>query len=142
MAGWLIPVMGLVADILSRKSEEIGKNVGVSAESVAKIGAVVERYVTQDERAQQMLNDELERARQHDVATSAKAPPVVELLRGLVRPVVTLLAFGWYVWARAVGISLGSEDYALIGGVVAFWFGFRPFEKNAALGTAARAHGK
>lgn len=129
MTGWIGPVVGLVANVLSSKSADIGKSVGVDPASVAKVGAAVEQFVTQDERVLQLMNAELDKAREHDIATGGKAPPVVELLRGLVRPVVTLVAFGWYVGARASGIALGAEDYALIGGIVAFWFGFRPFEK-------------
>jgi len=43
---------------------------------------------------------------------------------------VTFAAMSWYLYARTQGIELTQEDYAIIGGVLAFWFGFRPFEKR------------
>jgi len=36
----------------------------------------------------------------------------------------------WYIYARLNDIPLQAEDYAIIGGIMAFWFGFRPFEKG------------
>jgi len=37
--------------------------------------------------------------------------------------------FSWYVYARANGIELQEYDWYIIGGVIAFWFGFRPLEQ-------------
>jgi hypothetical protein len=72
----------------------------------------------------------IDKARDSDAAlNSLDLPRFVNVLRGIVRPVITLTAFFWYVYARATNVPMGAEDYAIVGGIMAFWFGFRPFEK-------------
>lgn len=127
------PVISILADVLRSNKVEVAKQTGVSEDAIGKVGDAVESFLTKDERALQAMMAEIDKARAHDTAMNATAmPPVVLLLRGLVRPLITLTAFFWYVYARAAGIALGSEDYAIIGGILAFWFGFRPFEKATA----------
>lgn len=75
-----------------------------------------------------LYNDALKSAREHDKASYGDV--LVDRLRGLVRPVCTMIAISWYVYARVNDIALGHEDYAIIGGILAFWFGFRPFDKR------------
>ena len=129
-----LPVLGAVADYLLTRKADVAKQTGLSEDAVGKVAATVSDFLTQDERAQAAIMAEIGKARLHDTELAASgAPPIVQLLRGLVRPVITLTAFFWYVAARAQGITLGAEDYAIIGGIMAFWFGFRPFEKGAAL---------
>lgn len=124
-----VPIVAALVEILRSRKEEVAKQTGVSKEAVGQVGDLLEQYLTRDERAMQVVMAEIEKARQHDAATLS-AVPIVELLRGLVRPVITLTAFAWYVLARVQGVTLTPEDYALIGGIVAFWFGFRTFEKR------------
>jgi hypothetical protein len=130
MGPWILPVLAAVVEIFASRKADVAKSVGISEDAVARVGNVVGDLLSKDEKLLAQASAEIEKARQHDVATSGKAPPIVELLRGLVRPLVTLGAFLWYVYARANGIEMAPEDYAIIGGVVAFWFGFRPFEKR------------
>lgn len=47
----------------------------------------------------------------------------------LVRPLCTFLAIGFYIYARSSGIELQTEDKALIGGIIGFWFTGRTVEK-------------
>lgn len=130
MGALVLPVIQVIVGYLLGRKAEVANLTGLDEKGVGKVGDALQQFLTQDASAQQMVYDQIDKARQADVATSAGAPPLVVLLRGLVRPLVTLVAFGWYVAARATGVTLGSEDYALIGGVVAFRFGFRPFEKG------------
>lgn len=130
MGPWMIPLLAAVVEVFANRKADVAKSVGISEDTVTRVGSVVGEILSKDEKLMAQASAEIEKARQHDAATGGNAPPVVELLRGLVRPVVTLGAFIWYVYARANGIDMAPEDYAIIGGVVAFWFGFRPFEKR------------
>jgi hypothetical protein len=130
MASWILPVASMIFEIFRTKSADVAKTVGVPEDVVKNVGLAVEQVMNKDERLLKQAADEIERARVHDIASATKAPPLIDFLRGLVRPLVTLTAFYWYVYARMHGIALGAEDYAIIGGIVAFWFGFRPFEKR------------
>lgn len=125
-----LPVIGAVIDLIARRKDDVARTTGVSVDTVGKVGQAIEDYLSKDERALKAVMDEIDRARAHDIAVNAKVPPVVELLRGVVRPLITLTAFAYYVGARLAGVELLPEDYTLIGGIVAFWFGFRSFEKG------------
>lgn len=129
MINAVLPVVKVLLEVFRNRQGDVARDAGVSKDAVSRIGQVVESYLTQDERALASVYAEIEKARQHDVATQDRSDPVVNLLRGLVRPLITLTAFAWYVVARAQGVELNGEDYAIIGGILAFWFGFRPFEK-------------
>lgn len=126
-----LPVVAAIADYVSARKSDVARQTGLSEDTVSKVSAAVTDYLTKDERAVAAIMAEIDKARLHDSASvGPAAPPLVQLLRGLVRPVITLTAFFWYVWARMTGIELGAEDYAIVGGIMAFWFGFRPFEKT------------
>jgi hypothetical protein len=60
-------------------------------------------------------------ARSHDKASYGGG--FVDFMRGIVRPVITLAAFAFYVYAKFEAIGLTVEDYSIIGMVLAFWFG-------------------
>lgn len=134
MAIWMGPVLGVLAEFLRSKGPDVAKQTGVPESTVGQVGEALTKFLTQDERLAAQLAAEMQQARSHDVQGLNMAPPFVQLLRGMVRPVITLTAFGWYVYARSVGIVLGAEDYAIVGGIMAFWFGFRPFEKTNVVG--------
>lgn len=125
-----IPVIQAAVELLKSRRDDVAEKAGVQKDAVDRISGVISDYLGKDEKLLALTSDEIEKARQHDVSTLDKSERVVNLLRGLVRPVVTFTAFVWYVFARAAEIPLGSEDYAIIGGVIAFWFGFRPFDKK------------
>jgi hypothetical protein len=130
-----LPVLGAVADYMLSRKADVAKQTGLPEETIGKVSAAVSDFLTQDERAQAAVMAEIEKARQHDVALGENTPPIVALLRGLVRPVITLAACFWYIYARMAGIELTVEDYTIIGGIMAFWFGFRPFEKGTLHGS-------
>lgn len=71
-----------------------------------------------------LFADSLNSARDHDKASYGIW--IVDFFRGMIRPVITM-AFGTlFVVAKLypeLGIVLTTEDYAMIGGVMAFWFG-------------------
>jgi hypothetical protein len=123
-----LPLVSTVVGLVRDNKDGLAKAVGVDPDTIGKVGDALQDYLTRDARALKAVMDEIDRARQYDVQTSAGAPPVVLLLKGLVRPIVTFTAFIWYVFARVDGIALTDADYALVGGIVAFWFGFRSFE--------------
>lgn len=126
---FVVPLVGALVELLRSRRGEVARQTGLDEGIVSKVSEAVEVYLTKDEKALAAVMAEVDKARQHDVAMGA-VPAVVSLLRGLVRPVVTMAAFGWYVLARVCGIELGAEDYAIVGGIMAFWFGLRPFEKR------------
>ena len=125
-----LPILGVVADYMLSRKADVARQTGLPEETIGKVSAAVADFLTQDERAQAAVMAEIDKARVHDTAANDNAPPIVQLLRGLVRPIITLAACFWYIYARLNGVDLTTEDYAIIGGIMAFWFGFRPFEKG------------
>ena len=137
MIGLAIPVIEAVVGFLEERKAEVAKATGISSDVMDRVSTVIGDFLNKDERAQQAIMTEIDKARDADTAMNAQGtmPPLVNLLRGLVRPIVTFTAFFWYVYARCSGVALGPEDYAIVGGIMAFWFGFRPFEKANVIGT-------
>ncbi len=129
MGNIIIPILSGLAGLLKANRGAIAKKAGTTPDIVGKVTTAFEQYLSKDERVLAIAAEELNKARQHDIETQVKGIPLVNLARGLVRPVITFTAFAWYVYARVYHIPLTSEDYAIIGGILAFWFGFRPFEK-------------
>lgn len=125
----IVPVFAALFGYLKGNTGTIARQTGLSEDVVGKVSSAVQDYFTRDQKAIETVMAEVDKARVHDTAMSAHEPPLVALLRGIVRPLITLTAFVWYVYARATGVVLGAEDYAIVGGILAFWFGFRPFEK-------------
>jgi len=124
-----VPVLTGILRALSARKSEISKTSGVAENVVSEVLGAAENYASKDERLQAQIFQELADARAHDMGTFDKTDTAANRLRSSVRPLVTFAAMGWYVFARIEGIELMPEDYAIIGGVLAFWFGFRPFEK-------------
>lgn len=125
----IIPIVSTVLSLLKDNREEVAQNTGVPSSKIQNIVTVFESMLGKDEKLLMQIEEQVERARQHDIQTQVNEP-VVNVFRGLVRPVITFIAMGWYVYARVYNIPLNAEDYAIVGGVLAFWFGFRPFDKN------------
>lgn len=125
MFATLIPVIASLIQTFAQREIK-----GVPAKAVSDVTGALQKYLTQDAEALKIMEDAVNAARQHDAATFDKDDRFSNRLRSSVRPVCTYVAVGWYVYARVMGLPLGSEDYALIGGMVAFWFGLRPFEKG------------
>ena len=125
-----VPVLTAVGGMLETRKAEVAEKTGLSVDAVGKVSGVVNDFLTKDERALEAIMAEIATARTHDSAmATANAVPLGNILRGLVRPVITMTAFFWYVYARCTGMPVLTEDYAIIGGIMAFWFGLRPFEK-------------
>lgn len=128
--GVAFPIISAVTGLMNDKKSDLAAKTGLSVETVGKVSGVVTDLLTKDERLAEAIMAEIEKARQHDSGMSASnVLPLISMLRGLVRPVITLTAFFWYVYARCVGLPMNGEDYAIVGGIMAFWFGLRPFEK-------------
>lgn len=64
-------------------------------------------------------------AREHDKASygSSISGRIVDFFRGMVRPLITLGAATYFVYAKVNGIEISQYDYAIIGGIFTFWFG-------------------
>ncbi len=125
-----MPVLSVVNSLLEERKADVADKTGLSVETVGKVSGVVGDILTKDEKMMEAVMAEIDKARSHDAAMAAvNALPVIGVLRGLVRPVITLTAFFWYVYARCTGVPMMAEDYAIVGGIMAFWFGLRPFEK-------------
>lgn len=127
----MVPFFASLFGYLRSNRGEVAKQTGIGEEVIGKVSTAVEDFFSKDEKAALAVMAEVDKARAHDSTMVGHEPPAVALLRGIVRPLITLTAFVWYVYARAAGVVLGGEDYAIIGGILAFWFGFRPFEKGA-----------
>lgn len=133
-----LPVLAAIVAYMKGRTGDIARQTGLSEDTVAKVSDVVGGLFSQDSKAAEAVMAEIDKARAHDASMNVNMPPIVNLLRGLVRPVITLTAFFWYVYARSLGVPMAGEDYAIVGGIVAFWFGFRPFEKGAGASTVAQ----
>lgn len=95
-----------------------------------KIEAAFTAFVGEDTDAQKLITQSIADARDADAKTFDPSIHIINAMRSSVRPVCTFMAMSWYVYARVKGVALTPEDYAIIGGIIAFWFGFRPFEKT------------
>lgn len=129
--GLALPVIQAITRLMNERKADVAERTGLSVETVNKVSIVVNDMLTKDERVVEAIMAEIDKARAHDSAmVASNILPAVSLLRGLVRPVITLTAFFWYVYARCAGLPMNGEDYAIVGGIMAFWFGLRPFEKG------------
>ncbi len=130
-------MMGLVSQFVQLalgqivgNEKELAQKIGADERIVKQVTNGIGSWITEPERLLKLETDFLKQAREHDVQTYNKDDLWVNRLRSSVRPVVTFVTLFWYVYARVTGLSLQEEDYVIIGGVFAFWFGFRPFEKR------------
>jgi hypothetical protein len=130
MIQYITPLLGSVLSMLQKDRQHLAKSAGVSENVVEQVTEAMQRYLSEDERLLKLSDDIMRQARQHDIETFDRQDRFSNRLRSVVRPISTFVALAWYVYARLNDIPLVSEDYAIIGGVLAFWFGFRPFEKR------------
>lgn len=130
MLNIVAPLIGGLFDLLKGNTKDIAQTTGVEEGIVGKVLGAVEAYATKDERLQTMVAEQLDKARQYDISTFDTNDLFSNRLRSCVRPLVTFSAMAWYIYARLSGVVLAVEDYTLVGGIIAFWFGFRPFEKS------------
>jgi hypothetical protein len=127
-----VPVLSIVSGLLNERKADVAEKTGLSVETVGKVSGVVGDILTKDEKVMEAVMAEIDKARGHDTGMAVvNSYPLIGVLRGLVRPVITLTAFFWYVYARCTGVPMMAEDYAIVGGIMAFWFGVRPFEKGS-----------
>ncbi len=137
--GLVLPVIQAIAGYMAERKTMVADKTGLNIETVNRVSTAMTDLLSKDERVAEVIMAEIDKARAHDITmAAANAFPLVALLRGLVRPVITLTAFFWYVYARCSGMELSAEDYAIVGGIMAFWFGLRPFEKTASAKVVAR----
>ncbi|MBI1362718.1 MAG: hypothetical protein GC134_01935 [Proteobacteria bacterium] len=121
----LLPLIGPLLSLFRRRGVE-----GVAQDATEQVVSALEAFLHKDEEAAKLTADYMDQARKHDIATFDAQDRFANRMRACVRPACTFVALCWYVYARANGIELQPEDYAIIGGILAFWFGFRPFEKR------------
>lgn len=102
---------------------------------IEPVTSLVSEFITDKDKVNELagkMNELYEKglksAREHDKASYGDK--LVDRFRGLIRPTCTAIVIVWYVYARINDIILDEKDYAIIGGVLAFWFGFRPFDKK------------
>lgn len=129
MLNVLAPALAGIFSALLKQRGDIATVSGASEDVVNRVLTAAEQHLSKDERLQAQIFAEMESARSHDANTFDKTDVIANRLRSSVRPIVTFAAMGWYVFARVEGIALAPEDYAIIGGILAFWFGMRPLEK-------------
>lgn len=98
--------------------------------TVRKAVDTVSNYLGKDERILDAANKQIDSARKHDTSITATAGVYIKALHSSVRPVITYVAFAYFIYAKLNDIVISDYDYAIIGGIIAFWFGFRPFEKR------------
>ncbi|MCP4355505.1 MAG: hypothetical protein GY793_07720 [Proteobacteria bacterium] len=121
---------GLLGNALSSfaKSKK-GIDLGINDEIVK----AVSEYLERDIKLEKEILSQIESARSHDLNTSSKNSSIINNIRGIVRPICTFIAFAWYLYAKIHNIALTVEDYTIIGGILAFWFGFRSIDKKSSL---------
>lgn len=125
-----LPVISGLINLFRDNTAQIAQKSGVEEGVVQQVLCAVEHYATKEERYARFLAEQVDLARRHDSGLTAHTSRAMNDLRAAVRPVVSFIAIGWYVYARMMQIPLTQEDYAIIGGVLMFWFGMRPFEKR------------
>ena len=123
-------VIKTIFDKLGGSAKDIAKKIGIDEDVVGKVLGATQQNFENDMTLRKQIDSQVENARQHDIALIQNNSRWVNDLRGTVRPLITLICVLWYVYSRVNGIALATEDYAVIGGVIAFWFGVRPFEKH------------
>ena len=76
---------------------------------------------------QALVYKAMDKAREHDKASYGThwSGRIVDFFRGMVRPVITFTAFAYFIYMRVNGFELPENDYYIIGGILAFWFGSR-----------------
>lgn len=126
----LTTALPAIFSFMKSDKKKLADEAGVEEGMFDGVMGVIENYLTKDERAQKFWAEQMDNARKHDIATFDINDKFINRMRSSVRPVVTFVALAWYIYARVNDITLTSEDYAIVGGILAFWFGFRPFEKR------------
>jgi len=125
-----IAMAGLMAKTLaSFKKSKNGKDLGITEDIIDGVST----YLKNDSSFEKEVLAEVEKARQHDLSLSSQTSKFVINIRGLIRPLCTITAVTWYIYAKLNAIELNSQDYSIIGGILAFWFGFRSYEKKSGI---------
>lgn len=125
-----IAIAGIVAKALGvLKNSDKGKTLGLTED----IANGIATYLQNNKELEKEIIAEVNKARQHDITIGQNVSKFVINLRGLIRPLCTIIAFVWYLYAKLNNIELTSEDYSIIGGTLAFWFGFRSYEKKSGI---------
>jgi len=139
MVGGLLSALPAVASMV--------KSVGAGVMSVLRSTGVLppdpkEQAKIQQEieeltlkRATVMISD-LQSARLLAAEEVKGAPAVLRVIAGLIRPGLAALTGVLYALAKFKQFPLNEWDYYLIGGVFAFYFGFRFLEKSRGVANA------
>lgn len=123
-------IAALIGKALSSfKLSKEGKSLGITDDIANGLAS----YLQNNANLEKEIIAEIDKARKHDILIGENVSKFVTNLRGLIRPLCTIAAFIWYIYAKLNTIELTSEDYSIIGGILAFWFGFRSYEKKSFL---------
>lgn len=126
-----IAASAIIAKAISGfSSSKKAKELGINDNALDEISKYLKDDLTFNSELEKEIIQEVEKARHHDLLTSKNINNIVNNIRGIVRPLCTLIAFSWYIYAKLNSIDLNSQDYSIIGGTLAFWFGFRSYEKK------------
>lgn len=125
-----MPLLISLVDVFMDRKKIIAQKTGVSESVISSVTDVFADFLVKDKDVLDLTASHMQNARSHDIETFDKADLFSNRFRSIVRPICTFIAISWYVFARVNEIPLQQEDYAIIGGILAFWFGFRPFEKR------------
>ena len=106
------------------------KNSGIIKKSELKTLNLLEKEINESKTLNKEISQLLAKVVEHDAGLIKNNSSLVNNLRGIIRPICTLFAFAWYLYAKVNNIELSLEDYSIIGGILAFWFGFRTYEKS------------
>ena len=116
-----------IAAALSKfKGSKKALDLGISEDIINAVSS----YLSKDIELDKNLTEQIKNAQDHDISIGQKLSKLVINLRGLIRPLCTIVILTWYLYAKLNNINLTTEDYSIIGGVLAFWFGFRTYEKK------------
>ena len=85
---------------------------------------------------QKLIYESADSAREHDKASYGDhwSGRIVDFFRGMVRPTITFTAFAYFIYMRVEGLTLPTEDYYIIGGILGFWFGGKLLSKDVQKG--------
>ena len=122
-----LAITAVIAAALSKfKGSKKALDLGISEDIINAVSS----YLSKDIELDKNLTEQIKNAQDHDISIGQKLSKLVINLRGLIRPLCTIVILTWYLYAKLNNINLTTEDYSIIGGVLAFWFGFRTYEKK------------
>ncbi|KPJ66530.1 MAG: hypothetical protein AMJ43_07810 [Coxiella sp. DG_40] len=144
-------LVGGVFEVVKGCASGIAKATGLDETVVSNVITGVSTYIEKDEiakeKVQTLISSELDKARQHELAFYSKSDKAGNFIRTITRPVVTMASIGCLFAMKIICVlsmlndpekisslvkdfpdaklmfTLTTYDYAIVGGILAFWFG-------------------